>query len=173
LRAFPGLGIVFYNHQIEPSLHLPRYLDLGLYARNQGIAFTHSSNLLYALNAAVKKVNWEERFALLAETSSWLRGRLTELGFTILAGKDEASPAVVSIMLPAGMNSSKVGAQLQEAGFLLSYNSEYLRKHNLIQICIMGDFVQEKLVSLLNQLNRVCFRRIQSAPVSNAPVAGS
>jgi aspartate aminotransferase-like enzyme len=173
LRSFPGLGMVFYNHQIEPSLQLPRYLDLGLYARNQGIAFTHSSNLLYALNAAVRKVNWEERFALLAKTSSWLRSRLTELGFTILAGKDEASPAVVSIKLPGEISSSKVGAQLQEAGFLLSYNSEYLRKHNLIQVCIMGEFAQEKLVSLLNQLNRICFRRTQSTPVSNVPVSGS
>jgi aspartate aminotransferase-like enzyme len=163
LRSFPGLGIVFYNHQMEPSLTLPRYLDLGLYAQNQGIAFTHSTNLIYALGAAVKKVNWEERFSLLANTSLWLRGRLTELGFNILAGNDEASPAVVSIMLPAELSSSKVGAHLQEAGFLLSYNSEYLRKHNLIQICIMGEFVQERLVSLLNHLNRICFRRTETA----------
>jgi hypothetical protein len=45
-----------------------------------------------------------------------------------------------------------------EAGYLLSYNSEYLRKKNWIQICLMSETGKEKLVSLLNALNRVCFR---------------
>ncbi|EEF61085.1 aminotransferase class V-fold PLP-dependent enzyme [Pedosphaera parvula] len=173
LRSFPGLGMVFFNHQIEPSTKLPRYLDLGLYAKNLGVAFTHSSNLLYALNAAVKKVNWAERFSLLSQTSAWLRSKLKEIGFNLLAEDHEASSAVVSISLPSQINSLKVGAQLQEAGFLLSYNSDYLRRHNLIQICIMGEFTQEKLVSLLNHLNRICFRRTQSTPTPNVPIAGS
>lgn len=173
LRSFPGLGIVFYNHEIEPSTSLPRYLDLGLYAKCQGIAFTHSSNQIHALNTAIKKVNWPERFTLLKETSSWLRSRLREMGFQVQASDAEASPAVVSIVLPPEMNSTKVGGQLQEAGFLLSYNSEYLRGKNLIQICIMGEFTHEKLVSLLNHLNRICFRRTQALSNTTLPVTKS
>jgi aspartate aminotransferase-like enzyme len=161
LSSFPGLGIVFYNHDIKPSASVPRYLDLGLYATSQGVAFTHSSNLLHALNAAIKKVAWPERFAELAETSAWLRNRLRENSFKIMAADTEASPAVTSIVLPPEIVSVKVGAQLQEAGFLLSCNSEYLRRKNLIQICIMGEFTREKLVSLLNHLSRICFRRSQ------------
>src|SRR5208282_1250143 len=54
LRSFPGLGMVFYNHELQPAgKPLPRYLDLELYARNQGIAFTHSTNLVHALHTAV------------------------------------------------------------------------------------------------------------------------
>ena len=49
--------------------------------------------------------------------------------------------------------------RMQEAGYLLSYNSEYLRRRNWIQICLMGECTREKVVSLVNALNRVCFRR--------------
>ncbi len=48
---------------------------------------------------------------------------------------------------------------IQESGYLLSYNSQYLCRKNWIQICLMGECAREKLVSLLNALNRVCFRR--------------
>ena len=57
LRSFPGLGMVFYNHELKSaSQGMPRYLDLEVYARNQGVAFTHSSNLVHALHAAIKRV---------------------------------------------------------------------------------------------------------------------
>ncbi|MDQ4077371.1 MAG: aminotransferase class V-fold PLP-dependent enzyme, partial [Chloroflexota bacterium] len=49
LRAFPGLSMVFYNHEVSPAPDaLPRSLDLGLYASYDGVPFTISSNLLYA-----------------------------------------------------------------------------------------------------------------------------
>jgi hypothetical protein len=54
------------------------------------------------------------------------------------------------------MNSVKVGNLIKEAGYLLSYNSEYLRRLNWIQICLMGECSREKLVALLNGLRRVC-----------------
>ncbi len=70
------------------------------------------------------------------------------------------------------MNSAKVGAQLNEAGFLLSYNSEYLRRRNWIQICLMGEFERAKLTPLLNHLNRICFRRTaQIAPLPESAPA--
>jgi len=66
---------------------------------------------------------------------------------------------VITIALPESMNSVKIGALIQESGYLLSYNSEYLKQRNWIQICMMGESAQERLVSLLNALNRVCFKR--------------
>jgi aspartate aminotransferase-like enzyme len=173
LRAFPGLGMVFYHHELAPATKpVPRYLDLGLYARNEGIAFTHSSNLVNALHAAVKRVDWAGRYSELAEVSSWLRPRLRELGFRLVGTDSETSPAVHTLALPEQLNSAKVGAQLNEAGFLLSYNSEYLRRRNWIQICLMGEFERAKLTPLLNHLNRICFRRTQAQsapPPESAP----
>jgi aspartate aminotransferase-like enzyme len=114
---------------------------------------------LHALHASVKRVAWEKRFADLLELGEWLRPKLREMGFELVGDQTETSPAVVTIALPEDMNSTKIGGLVQEAGYLLSYNSEYLRRRNWVQICLMGDCAKEKLVSLLNALNRVCFKR--------------
>jgi aspartate aminotransferase-like enzyme len=169
LRSYPGISMVFYHHEVasQPE-HLPRYLDLGYYAAQKGVPFTFSSNLLHALHAAVKHVPWESRYAELEELSTWLRSRLKASGFELVGSGAKTSPAIVAIALPASLNSVKVGDLMQESGYLISYNSEYLVKRNWIQICLMGDCAKEKLVSLLNALNRVCLRRPQ--PPSNTTV---
>jgi aspartate aminotransferase-like enzyme len=138
---------------------LPRYLDLGYYAHAEGIPFTFSSNLLHALHAAVRGVNWEKRFSELLETSAWLRAKLSEVGFELVGGNAATSPAVITIALPERLNATTVGNLMKESGFLLSYNSEYLRKQNWIQICLMGEIAREKVVALTNSLQRVCFRK--------------
>ncbi len=159
LRSYPGLSMVFYNHEFPTiSQPLPRYFDLSYYAAQQGVPFTFSSNLLHALHAAIKHVRWEDRFAKTTELSRWMRGRLRELGFDLVGNDEHVSPAVTTIALPAALDSGKIGAMIQESGYLVSCNSEYLRRKNWIQICLMGEYTREKVVSLLNALNRVCFR---------------
>ncbi len=163
LRSYPGVGMVFFHHELAPRLQrLPRYLDLSHYAAQQGIPFTFSSNLLHALHAAVKRVNWEQRFAELRELSSWLRTQLEDLGFKLVGTGAAAAPAVVTIGLPEQLNAVEVGDLLQEAGYLLSYKSEYLRERNWIQIALMGECGKEKVVSLLNAMKRICFKRKKS-----------
>ena len=166
LRAYPGIAMVFYSHETASAPDkLPRYLDLGFYARQSGVPFTFSSNLLHALHVAVKRVNWERRFIETAEWSAWLRERLIEMGFNLVGNGALLSPAVITILLPPKMDSQKIGEAMQEAGYLLSYNSEYLRSKNWIQVCFMGECAKEKTVALANALNRVCFqRRSVSAP---------
>ena len=165
LRAYPGIAMVFYNHEIASMPgKLPRYLDLGFYARQSGAPFTFSSNLLHALHAAVKRVNWEKRFAETAEWSTWLRERLIGIGFNLVGKGALLSPAVITISLPPEMNSQKIGEAMQEAGYLLSYNSEYLRHKNWIQVCLIGECSRERVVALANSLNRVCFRRRSASP---------
>jgi aspartate aminotransferase-like enzyme len=167
LRSYPGLSMVFYHHEVSPSPHgLPAYLDLGHYAARDGIPFTFSSNLLHALAAAVRRVRWEERFTGLVELSGWLRVRLSELGFELIGEGAATSPAVVTIALPESLNSTQIGTLVQESGYLVSCNSDYLRRRNWIQICLMGECTREKVVSLLNALNRVCFRRKQSGSLA-------
>lgn len=176
LRSYPGVAMVFYHHEAQPAPdRLPRYLDLGFYAQQDGVPFTFSSNLLHALNAAVKHVDWEKRFAGLMETSTSLRTKLLELGFDLVASDTRTSPAVVTIALPTEMDSLKTGGLMQEAGYLLSCHSDYLRRRNWIQICLMGESTLEKVVSLVNALNRVCFRRratVSASPGETASVPG-
>jgi aspartate aminotransferase-like enzyme len=159
LRAYPGLALVFYHHDLAPAPSLPRYLDLGLYAHNQGIAFTHSSNLVHALRASLTRTPWEKQFAEVAEKSADLRARLRELGFNLIEAGGRVSPAVITLALPPEFKSAEIGAQLQESGYLLSCNSDYLRRKNWIQICLMGEIAREKLLSLANALHRICHKR--------------
>ncbi|HYG33687.1 MAG TPA: aminotransferase V, partial [Clostridia bacterium] len=170
LRSYPGVSIVFYHHDLSsqvqgqmenqctgsaPSPPLPRYLDLSYNEAQQGIPFTFSSNLLHALHAALKRVSWEKHFQELRELSAWVRPKLRELGFELIGPDAVCSPAVITVALPPDLDSVKISNLIQEAGYLLSFNSEYLRSRNWIQICFMGECAKEKVVSLLSTLNRV------------------
>lgn len=168
LRSYPGVALVFYDHPVAPvAQKLPRYLDLGYYAGQEGIPFTFSSNLLYALHAALRGVNWDKRFAEVRETSTWLRAQLRELGMNLVADATSNAPAVITIQLPPPLTAAETGRLLKEAGFLVSCNSGYLRGKNWIQICLMGEIAREKVVALLNALKRV----LRPTPVATAQVA--
>ena len=154
LRAYPGLSMVFYHHDVQPEPErLPRYLDLGFCAVQDGTPFTHSSNLLEALHASLRETDWEERFSELKDLSASLRGRLQGMGYRIIADGARTSPAVVTVALPKGVSSRTVGWRLKKAGLFLSYQSEYLLARNWIQICLMGELSEEKLEPLLGHLD--------------------
>jgi aspartate aminotransferase-like enzyme len=156
LASYPGLSIIFYNHEIVPAQHaLPRYLDLALYAACDGVPFTTSSNLLYALRSAIERFD-PSRFQATGALASWLRSELKKTGFRLVGVSGPNSPAVTTIELPETISSEWVGRKLNEAGFQLSYRSRYLRERNWIQICLMGEVDQESLVPLLALLSRLC-----------------
>lgn len=159
LAGFPGLGMVFYNHEVKPSPNaIPRYLDLGYYAEKNGTPFTSSSNLLYALQAALKRFRVPDRFDVVRRVSGWLRPELRRRGFRILAPDEHASPAVITLVLPPEINSNDLGHCLDERGYLLSYKSEYLLRRNWIQICLMGENPRESIAPLLDILD-ACARK--------------
>ena len=113
-----------------------------------------SSNLLYALRTALDRFESRRVFDEIVGVSSWLRSRLREMDFHIVAPDAHACPAVITIALPDEMTSSYVGRRLDEAGYLLSYNSAYLRERNWIQICLMGECPREAISPLLGVLQR-------------------
>ncbi|MFC1893784.1 aminotransferase class V-fold PLP-dependent enzyme [Chloroflexota bacterium] len=157
LGAFSGLSMVFYNHEILPvSKALPRYLDLCLYSAYNGIPFTISSNLLYALKIALERFQSSKLFTDIVELSVWIRYRLRELGFHILSPDAHASPAVTTLVFPRTLNSEIIGRRLEEMGYLLSYKSEYLLNRNWLQICLMGECSQDMIIPLLNALEKAC-----------------
>jgi aspartate aminotransferase-like enzyme/GNAT superfamily N-acetyltransferase len=157
LGAFAGLAIVFYNHAIEASSgRLPRYLDLGLYAVCDGVPFTQSSNLLRALEAALDRVDWARRFRVIAERTAELRRNLRESGFDLVAPEAHAAPGVVTIALPATMSGFSVGKELQDRGYMVATNSEYLRRRNWIQISLMSQPSRAELARVVEALGRIC-----------------
>jgi aspartate aminotransferase-like enzyme len=156
LRGFPGIAIVTHDHPVEPSDRLPRYLDLGLYAGVPAVPFTHSSNLLGALGAGMRGVHWDTRYREIAERTAWLRGLLRMAGYTVLADDRHAAPGVVTLALPDTVQACQVGRDLDELGYLLAYQSGYLRRRNWIQISLMSEPGVAELELLLDALGGVC-----------------
>lgn len=154
LSSLAGLAMVFYHHQIVPSQHLPRYLDIGLYASKQGVPFTHSSNLIYALNAALERFEGNQTFEDTANLAQWLRDTLRENGYDIFGSDEDMTPGIVTIALPGSLNSENVGDELERAGYWLSYRSEYLLVRNWIQISLMGEHTKDELKALLKEIDK-------------------
>ncbi len=173
LRAFPGLSMVFHNHRIEPAPDsLPRYLDLGLYARRPGSPFTHSSNLVRALRAAVSELDQSTRFEEIAQLSVWLRDELGRRGFEVVGRAAHPAPGVVTIALPLQFDATEIGRELEVAGYLVSSRSQYLVTRNWIQIGLMGETSRTVLSGLLGALDALCFdtpdtlRRARKTPTA-------
>lgn len=152
LRAFPGLALVFYRQPVAPQPdRLPSYLDLGTYAAT-GVAYTHSSNLLGALAEALRGLDPERRFAEIRRAADFLGPRLRAQGFGVLAPPAHASPAVFTLLPPAGLTAHDLGTRLARRGFLLSHESAYLAERNWIQVCLMGETRPAALRALLAAL---------------------
>ena len=155
LAAFPGLSVVFHADDVvsEPT-RVPRYLDLGYYAEKDGIPFTHSSNLIGALDAALDRFETNEPFEQIVELSNWLRPKLRELGFQILVPDAYATPAVVTLTIPDDPGAAVVGEALERHGMLVAYQSEYLVRRNWLQIGMMGHCSKADLVRLVTALEK-------------------
>jgi len=166
IRSFPGLSMVFYDHDVPPEpTGIPRYLDLGYYAANDGVPFTIPSNLIYALHTALKTFGREEVYDEIRDLSAWLRDELRGLGMDIVTPEEHASPAVVTFRVPEGVNSEQLGRRIEKAGYLLSYRSEYLLQRGWLQICLMGECSRGELGSLVKVLRDLMADVSQSVAV--------
>ncbi|KIL52890.1 aminotransferase class V-fold PLP-dependent enzyme [Jeotgalibacillus campisalis] len=132
--SYPGLAIIFHREAVLPNPVIPRYLDLGLYAENSGIAFTHSSNLILALKEAVNTVDYRQT----QELSYRIRTLFKESTMRTL-GDHSYSPGIITLALPEGISSKRFGDACKMRGVLLSYESNYLLERNWVQLALMGD----------------------------------
>jgi aspartate aminotransferase-like enzyme len=153
LGSYPGISMVFYQEP-PPAGGLPRYLDLGELVAAQGVAYTQSSNLVAALDAALTAADWPDRYRQLAAGSSWLAARLRRLGFDVVAAARHAAPGICTVALPAPLDAQVVGERMAADGYLLAYQSGYLRHRNWLQISLMGRWTWPVLRALPAALSR-------------------
>jgi aspartate aminotransferase-like enzyme len=155
LAAYPGVAIVFHQDAIDPAPEkLPRYLDLGLYASSDGVPFTQSSNLVYALKAALENTDWQDKFARVKRLHDRVRPRLAGLGATFKVAESAASPAVLTLPMRDGINSLDVADRMEAAGFLLSCRSNYLSSRNWLQVCLMGELSDGEIDAFLARIEQ-------------------
>jgi hypothetical protein len=76
------------------------------------------------------------------------------MGLNQITADTEAMAGVITIAPAPGQSGLELAQRLEQAGFLLSFNSDYLRQRNWVQICLMGEYSREKLDGLLACLAR-------------------
>ena len=155
MGSYPGLCFVLYNHNIEPVADLPRYIDLGMFRAAEGIPFTISSNLLYALKKSLELFESDTLYDSINKISTLIREQLGRMGLEVLGNDNVCSPAVITFRFPERISSEKAGDILEDKGFLLSYRSEYLLKRNLMQIALMGEFRESDINEMLSCLGGI------------------
>lgn len=171
--SYPGLGIVFHaDVPASAPTKLPRYLDLGYIAAKDGVPFTLSTNLVQALQTALRREDWPAKYRRIAEGSALLRARLRALGLQLLAPDAQATPAVVTIVLPPAVSAAAVGRDLRAAGYLVSFNSEYLLSRNWLQICLMGEWSVEGLEDVIALLGERAGLRLEDGSGRDVVPAG-
>ena len=145
LAALPGLAAVFHRGRPARSEHIPRYLDLANYEAADGVPFTHSSNLLAALDRSLTHTCWSRKFERVRRESATLRAALRKHGLPPLAADADAAPGIITVALPSDVSATEVASALLEHGFQIACQSSYLRQRNWLQICLMGEFDETAL----------------------------
>ena len=140
LAAVPGLAAVFHHGHLASSGQIPSYLDLANYDAADGVPFTHSSNLLAALDQSLALTCWTRKFERVRRASLKLRAALREHGLPPLAAESDAAPGITTLALPGDVSAQDVATELSKQGFHIAHRSEYLRRRNWLQICLMGEF---------------------------------
>lgn len=153
LCSYPGLCFVFYNHTIQTSNGIPSYLDIGHYNAAQGIPFTISSNQVAALNCAVTEAqNWLTTNPNLQILSNQLSLIFKENNCTII-NTENASPAVVTAVLPQPYSSIELGDYLEKNNCLTGYKSKYLTEKNWIQTFVTRNTTDADIIAFKNLMH--------------------
>ncbi|MGC4070950.1 MAG: glycerol-3-phosphate acyltransferase [Nibricoccus sp.] len=168
LGAYPGLALVFHHDEPTPQPgRIPSYLDLGHWAAHASTPHTHSSNLIAALDAALRTAT-PDRMTRIRENAAWLRDALHNHGFEPIVADAVASPDAVTIALGQNVSSKRLGEELERCGYLLNFRSRHLLERNWIQIALFGDPSRADLVALVGALSaahaRICPRSATASP---------
>jgi aspartate aminotransferase-like enzyme/GNAT superfamily N-acetyltransferase len=173
LGSYPGLAIVCHDGSLAPRGSVPRYLDLSAYQDARGVPYTHSSNLVAALDAALA-IDWPRRWKAVREADQRLRDGLRRNGIAIVAPNSIAMPGVVSVALPPEVPAAVLARRMARSGYLLAHRSDYLARRNWLQICLMGawdDPALEIFPEVLARHARVCSERASAQ--SQTPAGGA
>ncbi|MGG3729843.1 aminotransferase class V-fold PLP-dependent enzyme [Bacillus wiedmannii] len=152
IKSFTGLSFVFYNHNVKVNETLPAYMDVGMYEENESIPYSHSWNLIYALQEALKRFEDAKAFEKINETYAYIEQAITNMGLNLVSPKEHAAPIIVTIQLNENQSSKVIGDALALQGYIVHYESSYLQKNNWIQIACLNDYKERDTKRMLNCL---------------------
>ncbi|PGW63012.1 GNAT family N-acetyltransferase [Bacillus cereus] len=152
IKSFTGLSFVFYNHNVKVNETLPTYMDIGMYEENESIPYSHSWNLMYALQEALKRFEDAKAFEKINETYAYIEQAITTMGLKLVSPREHAAPIILTIQLNKGLSSKALGDALALQGYIVHYESVYLQKNNWIQIACLNDYKERDMKRMLNCL---------------------
>ncbi|PFZ88071.1 aminotransferase class V-fold PLP-dependent enzyme [Bacillus wiedmannii] len=153
IKSFTGLSFVFYNHNVKVNEALPAYMDIGMYEENDSIPYSHSWNLIYALQEALKRFEDAKAFEKINETYAYIEQAITNMGLNLVSPKEHAASVILTIQLSEGLSSKAVGDMLALQGYIVHYESAYLQKNNWIQIACLNHYKERDMKRMLNCLH--------------------
>lgn len=151
--AFPGIGIIFYNHKPEPATTAHEYLDLASYHAVQEVPFTFSSNLLNALHAGLSFDDFNKKFERNAAFAKQMQQWLTKNALYTPVQKQSAN-FIWTLGLPSSCLVSDLGQRMEATGFQVHYKNKYLLERNWLQIATMGCCTSYELQTCLKRLEQ-------------------
>ncbi|EOO59224.1 serine-pyruvate aminotransferase [Bacillus cereus VD196] len=152
IKSYTGLSFVFHNHSIKVNEKIPAYMDIGLYEENNSIPYSHSWNIIYALQEALKKFEDKNEYAKTNETYTFLEEAVTNMGLKLVSPKEHAASIILTIQLNKELSSKKIGDTLALQGYIVHYESSYLQKNNWIQIACLNYYKERDMKKMLNCL---------------------
>ncbi|MEX0137383.1 aminotransferase class V-fold PLP-dependent enzyme [Bacillus nitratireducens] len=155
IKSYTGLSFVFHNHIVKVNEAVPAYMDIGMYEENESIPYSHSWNLIYALQEALKRFEDEKAFIKIKETYAYIEQAITNMGLNLVSPKEHAAPIIVTIQLNEDQSSKALGDALALQGYIVHYESAYLQKNNWIQIACLNHYKERDMKRMLNCL-RIC-----------------
>lgn len=162
IASFPGLAIVFVNIPLSNSSYIPSYLDLKNYIELGYIPFTLNSNLLFALNIAIGKTMNRDHWREIEKLSHYLKNQFNDSGWAVLNKNQVENEFVFSLIL-RNQGSIEFGDSLKEEGILVSYESNYLKNNNMIQIALMGKHQPKEIQYCIEKM--IAVRNIAGVPI--------
>ncbi|MCB0016275.1 MAG: hypothetical protein KDE09_00725 [Anaerolineales bacterium] len=81
-------------------------------------------------------------------------GLIALLALLVLAPAGHGAPAVLSLVLPAHLDSYQLGRALLDRGYQISFASRYLIARNVIQLCFFSPVRREQLWPMIHILEQ-------------------
>ncbi len=149
LASVPGLAIVFSNMDLIEKKEGPVYIDLSHYAKNDGIPFTISSNLVKALSVSIQQKLQPAQFQFI----QYYGERIFEtLNKKEIVPFSNAHSKVFTIVMP-GETGLDFYRNLKQNKLLLSSESGYLKSREWRQLAGFGYYTESELEYVLKVLN--------------------
>lgn len=184
LMSPPGLGIVAVAPGAWTAVEkarLPRYYWDYRAARKFGergeTPYTPAVSLWYALQAGLKRIaatGLEATFTSHRRRGAMLRAGVRALGLETLVKDDAiASPTVTAVLVPPGVDGSKVLARLRDEKKIVAAGGQGQLKGKIWRFAHMGAVSEEDVITALNGLEEVLIAEgaIRVAPGTAARAA--